>query len=48
MKENFIQKYVKCFYDNIKTIWKLQKVLFKNWVMIKNKKTCIYNINLPN
>ena len=29
-----------------KTIWKLQKVLFLNWVMIKNKKTC--NINLHN
>ena len=28
LRRFFIQEYVKCFYDNIKTIWKLQKVSF--------------------
>ena len=26
LRRFFIQEYVKCFYDNVKTIWKLQKV----------------------
>ena len=32
----FIQEFVKCFYDNIKTIWKLRKVSFYQLIYAYN------------